>query len=77
MNRWKKAAELADLIIEFGRGDISRDKAELTAYRYYSRQSFWDMIKPNHTSMSQLANNIVIGERIANERNAQPSSFIS
>ena len=65
MNKWKKAKELAELILEFGKGDITEDEAELYAYRYYSNTSFWDMIRPKHTSMSQLANNIVIGERLS------------
>ena len=69
MNRWRRASELANLIVEFGKDEISRDQAELAAYRYYSKRSFWDMIKPNHTSLSQIANNYVISERIARNAN--------
>lgn len=65
-NKWKLAEELADLIVEFSKGEINRNEAELTAYRYYSKKTLWDLIKPAHTSMSQLANNFVIGHQIAN-----------
>ena len=61
MNRWKKAAKLSNLIVKFGKGKISKDEADLFAYRYFSQKTFWDMIKPDHTSLSQVANGYVIG----------------
>ncbi len=61
MNRWKKAENLSKLIVEFGKGEISEDTADLVAYRYFAKKTFWDMIKPNHLSLSQIANNYVIG----------------
>ncbi len=63
MNRWKRAEELSDLIVKFGNGKVSRDEADLVSYRYFAKKSFWDMIKPNHTSLSQIANGYIIGLR--------------
>jgi len=63
MNRWRKAEKLSKLIVKFGKGEISTDTADLVAYRYFSKKTFWDMIKPNHTSLSQIANGYVIGRR--------------
>lgn len=63
MNRWKKAEKLSNLIVKFGKGEISKDTADLVAYRYFSKKTFWDMIKPNHTSLSQIANCYVIAGR--------------
>ena len=67
MNKWKKADKLSKLILEFGKGEISADEADLVAYRYFRKKSFWDMIKPNHISLSQIANGYVIGRNIKNE----------
>ncbi len=64
MNKWKKAEKLSKLIVKFGKGTISADTADLVAYRYFSKKTFWDMIKPNHTSLSQIANGYVIGRKI-------------
>lgn len=63
MSRWKKTEKLAKLIVKFGKGEVSNDTADLVAYRYFSKKTFWDMIKPNHTSLSQIANGYVIGLR--------------
>lgn len=64
MNKWKKAEKLSKLIVKFGKGEISVDTADLVAYRYFSKKTFWDLIKPNHTSLSQIANGYVIGRKI-------------
>ena len=64
MNRWEKTKQLSKLIIKYGKGKISADEADLVAYRYFAKKTFWDMIKPNHTSLSQIANGYVIGRKI-------------
>ena len=64
MNRWKKAERLSNLIMKFGDGNISKDTADLAAYRYFSKKTLWDMIKPDHMSLSQIANNYVIGRTL-------------
>ncbi len=64
MNRWKKANKLADMIVKYSKGTISQDAAELAAYRYYSKRTIWDMLKPDHTNMSQIANNYVISTKL-------------
>ena len=63
MNRWKKAERLSYYIVKLSKGKVSRDEADLAAYRYFARKSFWDMIKPNHHSLSQIANSYLIGSR--------------
>ena len=70
MGRIKKAEKLSELIVKYGRGDISDERADLIAYRYYKKKpggimGFFDRIRPDHTSMSQLANNIAISERLS------------
>ena len=64
MNKWKKAEKLSKLIVKFGNGEISTDEADLVAYRYFSKKTFWDMIKPNHMSLSQIANWYAIGRKM-------------
>ena len=60
MSRIKKAKELADLIIEYGNGDISKDRAELIAFHYYLNKK-WTLF--DHTSLTQLANNLALAEK--------------
>lgn len=66
MNGLKYAIELSNLIVEFSNNSISKDRADLIAFRYVSNSPKRHWWKPNHTSISQLANNIVMAELSAN-----------
>ncbi len=68
MNKWKRVEELSKLIVEFGKGEISTDEADLAAYRYFAKKTFRDMIKPNHMSLSQIANDYVIGRKLSQKQ---------
>ena len=61
MNKIEKAKKLSSLIVAFGNGKISKDKADLLAFRYYSNDDTGFFSK-NHTSMRQLANNFALSE---------------
>ena len=47
--------------MKFGNGDISADEADLAAFRYISKKSFWDLFRFGYVSLSQVANGYVIG----------------
>ena len=59
MDKFKKAKKLSELIVRYGNGEISRDSAELTAFRYYANEPK-QFLKRDHTSITQLANNFAI-----------------
>ncbi len=67
MDRVDYAKRLSELIIEFSDSSISKDRADLIAFRYVSNSPKRHWWKPNHTSISQLANNIVMTERMVKE----------
>lgn len=62
MNKWDKAKKLSELIFFYGNGEISKDRADLLAFRYYSNDCSTFFSK-NHISISQLANNIALAEK--------------
>ena len=66
MNKIKKAKKLSSLIVSFGNGKISKDKADLLAFRYYSNDDTGFFSK-NHISMRQLANNLALSEILSNQ----------
>ena len=59
MSKMKKAVKLSSMIVSFGNGNISKDKADLMAFRYYSNNKA-GLFSKNHTSMKQLANNLAL-----------------
>ena len=64
MDRIDYAKRLSALIVSFSDDNISKDKADLIAYRYVVNNPKKHWWKPNHTSISQLANNIVLVEQM-------------
>lgn len=67
MDKIKYAKKLSELIVDFSDKSISKDKADLIAFRYVSNNPKKHWWQPNHTSISQLANNIVLVEQMEKE----------
>lgn len=61
MSKIKKAIKLSALIVSFGKGAISKDRADLLAFRYYSNDNT-GLFSKNHIIMRQLANNLALAE---------------
>ncbi len=64
MDRVDYANKLSELIVSFSGQSISKDRADLIAFRYVSNNPKKHWWEPNHTSISQLANNIVLVEQM-------------
>ena len=60
MDRIKYAKNLSEWIVKLSDGDISKDEADLAAFRYVSNKPKRHWWQPNHFSISQIANNYVI-----------------
>lgn len=67
MDQLDYARKLSALIVEFSDNAISKDRADLIAFRYVSNSPKRHWWKPNHTSITQLANNIVMTEQMIKE----------
>ncbi len=68
MDRIDYAKKLSDLIVSFSDRSIPADRADLIAFRYVANNPKKHWWEPNHTSISQLANNIVLVEQMKSEK---------
>ncbi len=67
MDRIEYDKRLSKLIVEFSENSISKDRADLIVFRYVcnSPKRYW--WTPNHYSISQVANNVILVEQMKRE----------
>ena len=67
MDRIEHAKRLSNLIVDFSENSISKDRADLIAFRYVCNSPKRHWWTPNHYSISQVANNVVLVEQMKRE----------